>query len=74
MDHGSARRCWVSSQLAANLEPQVRRMLKDKKAQALVENFALQWLQLQRLQTLMPDPQLDSRQLHNVVAFLETLR
>jgi hypothetical protein len=42
-------------QLTANLEAQVRRMLKDPKAEALVNRFALQWLQLQRLQTLAPD-------------------
>jgi hypothetical protein len=43
-------------QLTANLEAQVRRMLKDPKAKALTENFALQWLQLRRLQTYAPDP------------------
>jgi hypothetical protein len=52
-------------QLAANLEPQVRRMLKDSKAKALVDNFVLQWLQLQRLKTVSPDgkmfPQFDDR-------------
>ncbi len=45
-------------QLTANLDPQVRRMLKDPKADALVQNFALQWLQLKRLQTFAPDHQL----------------
>ena len=35
--------------LAANLEAQVHRMLRDEKAQALVENFALQWLQVRNL-------------------------
>jgi Protein of unknown function (DUF1592)/Protein of unknown function (DUF1588)/Protein of unknown function (DUF1587)/Protein of unknown function (DUF1585)/Protein of unknown function (DUF1595) len=52
-------------QLAANLEPQVRRMLKDSKATALVDNFVLQWLQLKRLQSFAPDskmfPQFDDR-------------
>ncbi len=52
-------------QLTANLETQVKRMLKDKKADALVQNFALQWLQLKRLQTFAPDhalfPQFDER-------------
>ncbi|HEX3150591.1 MAG TPA: DUF1592 domain-containing protein [Gemmataceae bacterium] len=52
-------------QLAANLEPQVKRMLKDPKAAALVDNFVLQWLQLKRLQTFAPDakmfPQFDDR-------------
>ena len=42
-------------QLAANLELQVRRMLKDPKAKSLVDNFVMQWLQLQRLQTYTPD-------------------
>ena len=32
--------------LAANLEPQVRRMLKDPRAQYLVTGFGLQWLQI----------------------------
>jgi hypothetical protein len=52
-------------QLAANLDAQVRRMLKDPKAKALVDNFVLQWLQLQRLSTFAPDskmfPQFDDR-------------
>ncbi len=38
-----------------NLEKQVRRMLADEKAQALVENFAGQWLQLRNLNTVAPD-------------------
>ncbi len=38
-----------------NLEKQVRRMLADAKAQALVENFAGQWLQLRNLNTVAPD-------------------
>src|SRR5690606_26459642 len=42
-------------QLTANLESQVRRMLQDPKASALVENFAPQWLQIQRLETFSPD-------------------
>jgi hypothetical protein len=45
-------------QLSSNLEAQVRRMLKDPKAQALIENFAVQWLQLRNLQTITPDPKL----------------
>jgi mono/diheme cytochrome c family protein len=39
-----------------NLETQVRRMLKDPKSHALVENFAGQWLQLRNLKGAMPDP------------------
>ncbi|MEJ7638164.1 MAG: DUF1592 domain-containing protein [Singulisphaera sp.] len=45
------------------LEAQVRRMLADPKANALVENFAGQWLQTRNLKTLTPDrkrfPQFD---------------
>src|SRR5204863_4713114 len=37
-------------------EAQVRRMLKDPKARSLAENFAIQWLQLRRLETQAPDP------------------
>ena len=35
--------------LSANLPAQVQRMLKDPRSAALVDNFALQWLQLGRL-------------------------
>ena len=31
-------------------------MLADPKAEALVENFAGQWLQLRNLQNVLPDP------------------
>lgn len=37
------------------LAAQVRRMLKDPKAHALVENFAGQWLELRRLESAAPD-------------------
>jgi mono/diheme cytochrome c family protein len=37
------------------LEAQVRRMLTDRRADALVENFAAQWLFLRNVQTLSPD-------------------
>ncbi|HZZ71082.1 MAG TPA: DUF1592 domain-containing protein [Pirellulales bacterium] len=43
-------------QLRPNLEAQVRRMLKDPKSQALVDNFAGQWLQTRRVASLQPDP------------------
>ena len=33
-------------------------MLKDPKAYALTENFAMQWLQLRRLKAFSPDPKL----------------
>lgn len=42
--------------LRENLDKHLTRMLKDTKAQALVDNFALQWLELRRLQTMTPDP------------------
>src|SRR5262249_7734026 len=38
-----------------NLARQVRRMLQDPKAQALVENFVGQWLQIRNLRALNPD-------------------
>ncbi len=38
------------------LEQQVRRMMSDPKAQAIVENFAAQWLQLRNLRGIVPDP------------------
>ena len=40
----------------AVFQQQVRRMLADPKASALVENFAGQWLQLRNLQRVAPDP------------------
>jgi hypothetical protein len=39
----------------AGLERQLRRMLADPKAQALVDNFASQWLSLGKLAGLVPD-------------------
>ena len=45
-------------ELSKNLDVQVRRMLADPKAHSLVENFAIQWLQLKRLKTVSPDPKL----------------
>ncbi len=47
----------AKNQLRADLDAQVHRMLQDPKSQSLVENFALQWLQLQRLDSFAPDPQ-----------------
>ncbi|MDR3638660.1 MAG: DUF1592 domain-containing protein, partial [Isosphaeraceae bacterium] len=40
---------------ADNLERQVRRMLRDRKAKALVDNFADQWLQVRNLKNVNPD-------------------
>jgi len=37
------------------LEAQVRRMLKDPKSNAIVDNFAGQWLELRRLESAVPD-------------------
>jgi len=40
----------------AVLEQQVRRMLNDPKSDALISNFASEWLQLRNLRGLIPDP------------------
>lgn len=42
----------------AVLDDHVRRMLKDPRSKALVENFAEQWLQLRILNEITPDPAL----------------
>ncbi len=39
-----------------NLRLQVKRMLRDRKARALAENFASQWLQTRKLKEFTPDP------------------
>ncbi len=39
-----------------NLRAQVLRMLRDRKARALSENFAPQWLQTRKLDEFTPDP------------------
>jgi len=44
-----------NNQLRVNFESQVRRMLADPKADALVENFVVQWLQLRNLEQVEPD-------------------
>jgi hypothetical protein len=38
------------------LEAQVRRMLRDPRARALVENFGGQWLQFRSIDSVQPDP------------------
>ncbi len=48
----------AKKQLTANLDAQVRRMLKDPRSKALVDNFAMQWLQLRLLKNFNPDPKL----------------
>ncbi|MBS1877611.1 MAG: DUF1592 domain-containing protein [Acidobacteria bacterium] len=40
----------------AGLEAQIRRMVEDPKASALVDNFAGQWLELRNLESIQPDP------------------
>ena len=40
---------------ASVLDQQVRRMLRDSRSQALIENFTTQWLKLGKLQGVVPD-------------------
>jgi mono/diheme cytochrome c family protein len=40
------------------LQAQVRRMLEDSRASALVQNFAIKWLNLDNLEDVDPNPQL----------------
>ena len=42
--------------LRKHIDGQVRRMLKDAKSRAFVENFASQWLQTRNLQKAAPNP------------------
>ncbi len=42
--------------LSANLDAQIKRMIQDPRADALIENFAMQWLQLGRLASHSTDP------------------
>ncbi len=42
--------------LRDNLRSQVLRMLRDTKSEALVRNFAGQWLQIRNLENVTPDP------------------
>lgn len=44
------------NRLTVNLKSQVTRMLVDPKANELVRNFGFQWLQIQRLIAVAPDP------------------
>jgi hypothetical protein len=48
----------ANKQLTKNLDSQVQRMLADPKSSELVKNFALQWLQIQRLERIAPDAKL----------------
>jgi mono/diheme cytochrome c family protein len=47
-----------AGRLRDNLEPQVKRMLASPKADALVDNFAGQWLQFRNLDAAHPDAEL----------------
>ena len=70
-----------NNQLTANLESQVKRMLAEPKAVALVRNFGFQWLQIQRLTTVAPDskqfptfnPKLRTAMLKETELFLESI-
>jgi Protein of unknown function (DUF1592)/Protein of unknown function (DUF1588)/Protein of unknown function (DUF1587)/Protein of unknown function (DUF1585)/Protein of unknown function (DUF1595)/Ca-dependent carbohydrate-binding module xylan-binding/Planctomycete cytochrome C len=42
--------------LRKNLDAQVKRLLKDPKSAAFVQNFAGQWLTIRKLDTINPDP------------------
>lgn len=42
----------------AVLEQQVRRMLADERSRSLVTNFAFQWLKLENIRTINPDPRI----------------
>ena len=44
--------------LSANIQAQVQRMLKDPRAETLVDKFVMQWLQLERLASFQADPKL----------------
>ena len=46
----------AKKQLHQNLSAQAKRMLADPRSKALVENFATQWLNLQALNSVEPDP------------------
>ncbi len=43
---------------AGVLSEQIKRMTSDSKSKSLVENFASQWLQLRKLETVSPDPEM----------------
>ncbi len=68
-------------QLTPNIEAQVRRMLKNPKSRALTENFAVQWLQLRRLNNLNPDakvfpafnPKLKTAMLEETILFIDAI-
>lgn len=47
----------AKNQLIDNLDAQVKRMLADPKATELARDFGAQWLQIQRIATVAPDPE-----------------
>ena len=47
----------AQNRLTDNLEAQVKRMLADPKATELARDFGSQWLQIQRIATVTPDPE-----------------
>ena len=65
----------AKGKLHGDLENQVKRMLQDRKAHALVENFADQWLQIRNLAAASPDrdafPQFDDDLRASMVAETE---
>jgi hypothetical protein len=71
----------AKNQLSPTLESQVRRMLKDPKSRALVDNFAVQWLQLKRLNIVAPDakmfpqftPKLRASMMEETTRFIDTI-
>jgi len=71
----------AKNELTPNLEAQVRRMLKDPRAKTLIDNFAMQWLQLKRIAFVAPDgglfPAFNQRlrqaMLQETQMFLETI-
>ncbi len=60
------------SQHPLDVEAQARRMLRDPRAQALVSNFADQWLYLRNLEAMTPDARLFPDFDHNLRESLRT--
>ena len=58
MPDDELRQAAAEGTLRGNLNTHVQRMLTDPKAEALVTNFAGQWLQLRRLEGVNPDREL----------------
>jgi hypothetical protein len=46
----------AAGKLTAGLDAQIKRMLQDPRADSLIQNFAMQWLQLGRLSSHSTDP------------------